>query len=289
MTTTAQIDAFLACKRIGFAGVSSNPADFSRAVFREFVSRGYDVIPIHPTAKKIENRPAFATVLDAPKLDAVFLMTPPSATEQVVQDCHHAGVKHVWMHRGFAGQGAVEWHAVQYAKAFGIDVIEGECPLMFLSHPDRVHRVHAGMRRAVGHFPDVAETAPAPHRVRRAIGYGAVAWLLATWAMLAIGGIFTWDTGLAARLVVVPAAFGLLAWMHAGPGRLAPLPTAMWFAITGLALDAIVLCGLVERSLAMLGSFTVTWAPYAVAFVVALVVGTHHQRPFARKLAPASI
>ena len=289
MTTTAQIDAFLACKRIGFAGVSTNPDDFSRAVFREFVARGYDVIPIHPTAKAIEGRPAFASVLDAPKLDAVFLMTPPRATETVVQDCNHAGVKRIWMHRGVGGPGAVEWHAVQYAKAFGIDVIEGECPMMFFPDAAKVHRVHGSLRRAFGHYPDVAENEPAAHRVPRAIGYGAVAWMLATWAMLAIGGIFAWKTGLASRFLVLPISFGVLAWIHAGPGRLAPLATAAWFTIAGLVLDALVLCALVERSAALLGSLTLTWIPYVLAFATAVFVGTRHQRPFVRTLKPAHV
>lgn len=105
MTTTAQIDAFLACKRIGFAGVSTNPSDFSRAVFREFVARGYDVVPIHPTAKAIEGRPAFASVRDANELEGVFIMTPPSATKSVVIDCQQAGVSRVWMHRAPGAKG----------------------------------------------------------------------------------------------------------------------------------------------------------------------------------------
>lgn len=288
MTTTAQIEAFLACKRIGFAGVSTNPSDFSRTMFREFVRRGYDVVPIHPTAQMIEARPAFASVLDAGKLDAVFIMTPPHATEGVVVDCHHAGVPRVWMHRG-AGTGSVEWHAVQYAKAFGIDVVEGECPLMFFPDTDRVHRAHACLRRAAGSYPEVAVTPPAPDRRWRAIRYGAFAWALATWTMLTLAGLFVWETGLGARVIALPLSFGLLAWFYVAPGRLPPLAMAGWFALTSLVLDAVVLCGGIQRSAALLGSVTLTWFPYALAFTTAIVVGTRRTRPFARPFTPVHV
>lgn len=288
MTTTAQIDAFLACKRIGFAGVSRNPSELSRTIFRELVARGYDVVPIHPTAKSIEGRPAFASVLDARPLDAVFVMTPPAATEEIVHECKQAGIRRVWMHRG-AGQGSVDWHAAHYARAFGIDVIEGECPMMFLPGTARIHRAHAAIRRATGHYPDAAPAARMPHGAWRALGHGAIAWALATWAMLAIGGMFTWHAGLAARLVVIPASFGLLAWLHAGPGRLSPLATAAWFAVAALALDALILCGLVERSPALLASTTQTWIPYVLGFAAAVGAATHRQRPFVRALRPAAV
>ena len=47
-TSRASVDGFLALKRLAVAGVSSKPADFSRAVFRKFVECGYDAIPVNP-------------------------------------------------------------------------------------------------------------------------------------------------------------------------------------------------------------------------------------------------
>ncbi len=286
MTTTAQIDAFLACRRIGFAGVSTNPDDFSRAVFRELVARGYEVVPIHPTADDIEGHRAYATVTDAAPLDAVYIMTPPVQTEQVMRDCHRSNISRVWVHRGVGG-GAVDRKASAFARAHRIDLIDGECILMFLPHTHALHRAHGQLRRMIGHYPEVTEDR-LPHRARHAIGYGVIAWALAVWAMLAIGGLFDWKTGLASRLVLLPAMFGLLGWLHAGPGRLAPLPTAAVFAAVTLVLDAIFLGLLVERSFAMFASFEVTWLPLALAFVTAVITGTWHSRPFTRPLGPAA-
>ena len=47
-TTRAEIDKFLSNHRIALVGVSRNPQDFSRAVFRELTARGYDVVPVNP-------------------------------------------------------------------------------------------------------------------------------------------------------------------------------------------------------------------------------------------------
>jgi predicted CoA-binding protein len=41
MASKQAIDSFLSCRRIAIVGVSRNPKDFSRAVFRAFVERGY--------------------------------------------------------------------------------------------------------------------------------------------------------------------------------------------------------------------------------------------------------
>jgi predicted CoA-binding protein len=46
MASKRAIDSFLSCRRIAVVGVSRDPKDFSRAVFRAFAERGYDVVPV---------------------------------------------------------------------------------------------------------------------------------------------------------------------------------------------------------------------------------------------------
>src|SRR5690242_16138159 len=132
MTALASIQEFLGQNRFAVVGVSQNPKDFSRILFREFRDRGYDPVPVNPAAKEIEGRPCFAHVQEVqPPVDGVLLMTAPSVTDTVVRDCAEAGVKRVWMHRG-AGRGAVSDDAVRFCESSGISVIPGECPFMFL-------------------------------------------------------------------------------------------------------------------------------------------------------------
>jgi uncharacterized protein len=153
MATLEQINSFLATKRIAIAGVSRKPNDFSRILFREFLRRGYDAVPVHPGVGEIEGRTCFARLQDVvPPVEAVLLMTSPTATEQVARDCAEASVKYVWMYRA-AGTGAVSGQAVDYCESRGIDVIAGECPMMFFEDAAFFHRLHGFVRKITGRYP----------------------------------------------------------------------------------------------------------------------------------------
>jgi uncharacterized protein len=157
MATLDQIRTFLATKRLAIAGVSRNPNDFSRILFREFLRRGYDAVPVHPGGGEIEGRTCFVRLQDVvPPVEAVLPMTSPTATEQVVRDCAEAGVKHVWMYRA-AGTGAVSGPSVDYCESRGIDVIAGECPMMFFEDTAFLHRLHGFVRKITGRYPRVSQ------------------------------------------------------------------------------------------------------------------------------------
>jgi len=153
MVSKQAIDSFLSCRRIAVVGVSRDPKDFSRAVFRAFVERGYDVVPVNTAGGQMEGRPAAGRVGDVqPPAEAALLMTPPAATDRVVRECADAGVKRVWMHRG-GGSGAVSPEAVAFCRARGIEVVDGECPFMFLPGTGWFHGMHRFFRRLGGRLP----------------------------------------------------------------------------------------------------------------------------------------
>lgn len=153
MTTLDEIHACLARPRVALVGLSTHEQDFSRAVFKELTGRGYDVVPVNPKADTIADRPAFPTVAAIPEpVGWVLVMTPPEAAAAVVADAHAAGVDHVWLHRG-VGQGAVSDEAVALAKAHGMTLVAGECPLMFVEKPGFPHNVHAFFKKLVHHYP----------------------------------------------------------------------------------------------------------------------------------------
>ena len=52
MALRARIDDFLSRKRLALVGVSRNPQDFTRSMFREFRRRGYDVVPVNPNVRR---------------------------------------------------------------------------------------------------------------------------------------------------------------------------------------------------------------------------------------------
>ncbi|HXY15801.1 MAG TPA: CoA-binding protein [Terriglobales bacterium] len=147
------IQHFLAHKRIAMVGVSRDPKHFSAYLFRELSKRGFDVVPVNPHVKAIYDKACFARVQDVqPPVEAALLMTAAETTDVIVRDCDAAGVRLVWMYRA-NGQGAVSEKAIQFCWERGIQVVPGECPLMFLAGAGPIHRVHGWIRRITGRYP----------------------------------------------------------------------------------------------------------------------------------------
>jgi predicted CoA-binding protein len=153
MTTRNAIDELLGVKRLAVVGVSRNPKDFTRRLFREMRSRGYDLVPVHPEAAEVEGVPAVARVADAsPPVDAALLLTKPAVTGEVVRQCHAAGIRRIWMYRA-VGAGAVNPQAVDFCQTNGMTLVAGECPFMFLPGSGFPHNFHASCRKLLGSYP----------------------------------------------------------------------------------------------------------------------------------------
>lgn len=130
------IQEFLACRRMAIVGVSHQPREFSRLVFRAFRERSYDVVPVNPNAREVEGAACFARVADvAPRVESALVMTLPGMSEQVVKDCVEAGITKIWLYR--RSPAAESWCAEH-----GVTAIAGECPLMFLEKAGFIHRAH---------------------------------------------------------------------------------------------------------------------------------------------------
>lgn len=147
------IEDFLSYRRIAMVGVSRNPSDFSRALYRELRRRGYEMVPVNPQAEEVEGDRCFPRVTDVrPPVDGALVMTAGAATEAVVSDCASANVRRVWMYRG-AGPGAATPAALRFCADHQISVVPGECPFMYLSNAGWIHSAHRFCRKLVGTFP----------------------------------------------------------------------------------------------------------------------------------------
>lgn len=153
MSDLNRIETFLKHKRLAMVGVSRDPRDFSRVVFRELLQRQYDVVPVNPAATSIEDRTCYALLQEIqPPVEAALILTPPEVTEDVVHECVAAGVKSIWLHRA-VGVGAVSQNALSYCKEHHIEVVAGYCPLMFLPNTGFIHRVHRFFSKLSGRYP----------------------------------------------------------------------------------------------------------------------------------------
>lgn len=156
MTTVREVEDFLALHRIAMVGVSRDPKDFSRNLFREMCGRGYDMVPVNRMATDIDGRECFQCLqVVKPAVEAVLVMTPAFETIRVVEDCADAGIKKVWLYRA-GGAGAVSDEAVAFCGQNGIQVVEGHCPLMFFPHSAFVHRAHGFLLKIIHRYPSAA-------------------------------------------------------------------------------------------------------------------------------------
>jgi predicted CoA-binding protein len=156
MTIRADIDDFLALRRFAMVGVSRNPKDFSRTLFRDLCNRGYDVVPVNLFGDEFDGRESFQCLqVVQPEVQGALLMTSPSTTEAIVRDCAEAGVRRVWMYRA-GGKGAVSREAIEFCRSNNIRVVEGYCPYMFLPGTEFPHRAHRFVMKLVGRYPSKA-------------------------------------------------------------------------------------------------------------------------------------
>jgi len=146
--TRQLIGEFLKCRRIAVVGASRNPRDFNAGLFREFLRRGYDAVPVNPHAAELEGRTCYARVQDIPPpVEAALLLTVPEVTRQVLDDCAQAGVPLIWMRR------AADVGTMELCAARGLRLIAGYCPFMFLPGAPWFHRFHGWVLKLAGACP----------------------------------------------------------------------------------------------------------------------------------------
>lgn len=157
-TTMTEVREFLGLRRIALVGLSRDPKDFSRYLFHEMGAKGYDMVPVNPSADELDGKRCFARAQDIqPPVDGALILTAPEKTDQVVRDCAEAGIRYVWMHRS-AGPGSVSKSAVEFCRERGIRVVEGHCPFMFIPHTPSFHRIHGFILRLTGGYPREAQS-----------------------------------------------------------------------------------------------------------------------------------
>jgi uncharacterized protein len=151
------VQDFLAQKRIAVVGVSDKRDTSCNLAYRKFKENGYQVYAVNPRITTFEGAQCYPDLKSIPeKPDAVFILTSPKVTEQVVQQCVDLGIKQVWMHCMLgtkpglaASMTSVSQKAVQSCRENGITVIPGSCPNQFLQ-PDFGHTLMRVMCRSFG-------------------------------------------------------------------------------------------------------------------------------------------
>ena len=153
----ALVKNFLAQKHIAVVGVSDKRETGCNLAYQKFKIAVYDASAVNPRLSAFDGAPCYPDLKSIPeKPDAVFILTNPRVTEQIVQQCVEMGIKHVWMHCMMgakpglaAGMTSVSPEAVRLCRENGIAVIPGGCPNQHLK-PDFGHAMMRGLFGMLG-------------------------------------------------------------------------------------------------------------------------------------------
>ncbi len=151
------VENFLAQKSIAVVGVSDQRETGCNMAHKRFKKAGYTVWPVNPRLTEFESAACYPDLKSIPERPgAVFILTKPKITDQIVEECIELGVEHVWMHCMLgtkpglvASMTSVSQDAVQMCREHGIHVIPGSCPNQFLK-PDFGHGLMRRLWRALG-------------------------------------------------------------------------------------------------------------------------------------------
>lgn len=122
----AEIREFYKLKNVAVVGMSKNDGKAANYVPKYLIERGYNVMPVNPTAPEIMGRKSYPNVSSVPdQIDIVDIFRPSDDVLPVVADAvKKAGVKVVWMQLGIYNE-----QAERLAKEKGIKVVYNRCML----------------------------------------------------------------------------------------------------------------------------------------------------------------
>jgi len=133
MIDDPQIQAFLNGSPFAVVGASTDRSKYGNMVLRTYLQKELDVTPVNPKAEKVEGVAAVKSLSDiGHSVHGISVITPPSVTEKVVEECIQLNIRNIWMQPGAESDAAVT-----AAQAAGINVIHsGPCLLVVLGFRD---------------------------------------------------------------------------------------------------------------------------------------------------------
>jgi uncharacterized protein len=148
MLSRAAVDAVTSQSALAFVGLSREHKKFGNVACRELRARGYRVYAVHPDANEIDGAPCYRSLAELPeRVEAVVISVTPKVAVDVIRAAAAAGIRRVWLQ-----QGAESEEALRVAAELGVEVVGGECILMY-ARPRGVHRAHRWMNSVIGRAP----------------------------------------------------------------------------------------------------------------------------------------
>jgi predicted CoA-binding protein len=145
----SSVDQFLNQKKIAIIGVSRDSQQFANTAYRFLKSNGYTVFPINPYAERIEGDACYPNIRLLPeRVDAALIFLPSEKVMSVLPAIVETGIKHIWLQQGTESR-----EAIDYCQKHFLNVVYGECILMFAKPVGFPHRLHGWGNKIIGKYP----------------------------------------------------------------------------------------------------------------------------------------
>jgi uncharacterized protein len=123
--TDDEIRKIYSLKNIAVVGMSKNPDKAAHYVPKYLHDRGYNIIPVNPTATEILGKKCYPSLLDIPvEIDIVDVFRPSEQVKPVIEESVKIKPKVIWLQEGIHNP-----DAETIAQKSGIKVVFNRCML----------------------------------------------------------------------------------------------------------------------------------------------------------------
>ena len=143
------IEKFFEPKKLAIAGASRNPKKFGYGIFKELLSKGYEVIPVNPNTTEIDGVNCYHSVSEIPgDVKSLLIVTPKEETDGVLREAINKGIANIWVQ-----QMSETEDTIKIAEEYQVDVIYKKCIYMFAEPVAGFHKFHRTIVKIFGGLP----------------------------------------------------------------------------------------------------------------------------------------
>ncbi len=149
MTSKASVETFLSAKKIAVVGVSRSGKKFGSTIYHDLRNKGFTVYGINAGGGNVNGERLYTGFDALPEsVDGAIFVVKPEQTDVMVKKAVEAGIKNIWLQ-----QGAESDTAVQFCKNHNVNLVHGECILMFAEPVGFGHNIHRWIWKLIGKYP----------------------------------------------------------------------------------------------------------------------------------------
>ena len=142
------INDFLKSSAFAVVGVSRNEKKFGNYVYRELKAKGLKLIPVHNQMTSFDGDVCYSSLNTTSDISAVISVVGKEKTFDVLRDAKEAGINKVWIQNNTETP-----ESLAFAKENNMDVITGECILMYTTGSKFPHNLHRFFVKLFGSYP----------------------------------------------------------------------------------------------------------------------------------------